>query len=241
MRAIADEPRLVELFREGRRQTRLFCEKGYQEAVPLFLEARETSPEWACITAALAETYAFWAFLREISGRGAASLYELSFDEAQRALAAAPDRAECQRAMARALRRGPHADRAARLRASLAAVRINPYDAENCHEHWCAGGYRHDDPLIFKALALDPEFFPAPNDLGVALYFAGKLPEARFHFEKALKLLPGNALALCNLATLTAQEGRREEAEMMLQSQLNDPLVKRTLSSLPQAPFEARR
>ncbi|MCX5794563.1 MAG: hypothetical protein NTY77_03595 [Elusimicrobia bacterium] len=213
---------------EGRRQARRFDIQGYQEAVALYLEARDLEPGlWASTTAALAETYALWGFRREISGQECASYYELAYDEAQQALEAAPNLTETHRAMAKALRRGQRADPDRRLAESQQAMKLNAYDAQNCHEFWCASGYQPDAPAIFQAMALDPGFFAAPNDMGVALYAAGRLQDAGFYFEKALKVIPGHPLAVSNWAMLLAESGQEARAQSLLRDEADpgDPLV----------------
>ena len=228
--AETNEAAVESLSSQGRKQARRFTIAGYQEAVALYLEAREVEADWAQITAALSETYAFWGFRREILGQECASYYELAFEESERALAAAPHLGEAHRAMAKALQHGERADHERRSAESLEAMKINPYDAESCHEYWGACGSQPSDPAIFKAMALDPAFFAAPNDLGTALYAAGRLAEASFYFEKALKIIPKHPVALCNWAVLLSESGQKEQAQTLLSTEAdpNDPLVVQT-------------
>ncbi|MFA6004569.1 MAG: tetratricopeptide repeat protein, partial [Elusimicrobiota bacterium] len=217
------------LFQQGRQQYRRFDMPGYAEAVASYLEAQESDPGLAKVAVGLAETYALWGFRREISGKESRSYYELAYEAAQRVHEAAPELPEAHRAMAKAMRYGGFGTAEERLKESREAMRLNPYDVENCHELWCASGYKPEDPAIYKAMALDPDFFPAPNDMGVALCAAGRLQEAAYYFTKALQILPRHPLALCNLAMLMAGTGRTAEAKILLERDADpeDPLVSR--------------
>jgi tetratricopeptide (TPR) repeat protein len=218
-----------ELFVFGKRKTLLFDIEGYMDAVPLFLQALELSPKNPLIYAALAQTYAYWGGRREINGQECLTYYQLAYDNARQALDLGAELADPHRAMAAALRSGEMSDAAARKREAARAMELDPYDGENCYEFWRANGSRADDPLIAKAIALNPVLCGAHNDLGVALCEQERLQEAYFHLKKALKLNPRNSLFQYNMAMICFREGLRLEAEKILREALelhpNDPLV----------------
>jgi Tfp pilus assembly protein PilF len=56
-----------------------------------------------------------------------------------------------------------------------------------------------------EAVAIDPEFADAYNDLGAAEAGMNKLPEAAAQFQKAIDLAPEHALALPNLSIVLAK------------------------------------
>jgi superkiller protein 3 len=66
--------------------------------------------------------------------------------------------------------------------------------------------------LFRQAVALDPEFSDAYNELGAADANMGKLPEAAEQFQKAIDLVPEHRLALPNLSIVLAKMKRYHEA-----------------------------
>jgi len=66
--------------------------------------------------------------------------------------------------------------------------------------------------LFRQAVALDPEFSDAYNELGAANANMGKLPEAAEQFQKAIDLVPEHRLALPNLSIVLAKMKRYHEA-----------------------------
>jgi tetratricopeptide (TPR) repeat protein len=66
--------------------------------------------------------------------------------------------------------------------------------------------------LFRQAVALDPEFSDAYNELGAAEANMGKLPEAAEQFQKAINLVPEHRLALPNLSIVLAKMKRYHEA-----------------------------
>lgn len=78
-------------------------------------------------------------------------------------------------------------------------------------------GFREGDPetemrLYQLVLEIDPRFYPAHNNLGVALKRAGRLDDAVREYELALAANPHFAEARANLGAALAAEGRREDA-----------------------------
>ena len=63
-----------------------------------------------------------------------------------------------------------------------------------------------------EAVAVDPEFVDAHNELGAADEKMGKLPEAAEQFQKAIDLAPEHHLALPNLSIVLAKMRRFHEA-----------------------------
>lgn len=218
-----------DLYLLGKRQTLLFDIDGYAEAVPLFMQALEVSAGDPLFYSAVAETYSYWGRRREINGQECLSYYNLAYDNARQALALGPDLSESHRAMAVALRGGEMCDTPARKREARRAIELNPYDGENCWEYWRALGSAPDDPLVLKAIALNPLLCGAQNDLGVSLCEHGRLDEAAFHLRAALQLNPRNSLFQYNLAMVWFQKGQYGDAKRILAAAWklhpDDPLV----------------
>ena len=63
-----------------------------------------------------------------------------------------------------------------------------------------------------QAVAADPEFVDAYNDLGAAEVALGELPDAAEQFQKAVNLVPEHRLALPNLSIVLAKMKRFHEA-----------------------------
>jgi tetratricopeptide (TPR) repeat protein len=66
--------------------------------------------------------------------------------------------------------------------------------------------------LYRQAIALDPEFVDAYNELGATEAAMGRLPEAAEQFQKAIDIAPENQLALPNLSIVLAKMRRLHEA-----------------------------
>lgn len=218
-----------ELYLLGKRKMMLCDVDGFADAVPLFLQALEVSPNDPVIYAAMAETYSYWGRRREINGQECLSYYNLAYDNARRSLELGPDSSEAHRAMAVALRGGELCDPETRQREAARAYELNDYDAENCCEYWRTHGRRPDDPLIYKTVVLEPLLCGAHNDLGVALCEHERLDEAAFHLEAAVDLNPRNSLFQYNLAMVYFRRGAACDAQRLLEMTADlhpgDPLV----------------
>ena len=71
-----------------------------------------------------------------------------------------------------------------------------------------------DEAIIHfrKALAIQPDYGEAHNNLGSALHQKGQVEEAIVHFKEALAINPGDAGAHCNLGNTLLQNGQVDEA-----------------------------
>lgn len=194
----------------------LFDVEGYEEAVPLLREAIERGPDYAPAYAALAETYAYWGFRREIAGEEAQSLYDMALEHAEVAVRLAPESAEAHRAVAVALRRGEKADGTRRQEEILVALDLDPRSADAWYEYWHVRGYDPDDEAVKRVFELDPKHLGLHIDLGAALVERGRLGEAGERLMEALRLNPRNTLAAYDLAMVFDREGRREQAVDLL-------------------------
>lgn len=233
------------LTERARQAMRLFDIEGYEQAVPLLREAVETAPSYAPAYAALAETYSYWGFRREIAGLESQSLYDLAFENAETALNLAPDRPESHRAMAVALRRGSRADPERRRGEAETALDLAPNDAETLWEHWRAFGYEPGDPALRRALELEPGLCGAHIDLGAAYCEQGDVEAAVRELTKALQINPRNSLAYYDLAMALDRKGHRAVAADILRRVLkmhpNDPLLEWGLEFLEGGPCPAPR
>lgn len=205
-----------DLFLKGRRCMQAFEPKGFEEAVACFWEAIDADPSFPLSYSALAETYSYWGFRKEISGDEAQSYYDLAWHQAYEALRQAPERAESHRALAMALRRGQKADPDRRLREARRAVELDPNGAENWYELWRCLDYRPEDGAVRRALELNPSFFAALNDLGAAHCQRAEYQDAVFRFRQALDVNPSSVLARWNLAMVFDRQGRIEDARAEL-------------------------
>ena len=67
--------------------------------------------------------------------------------------------------------------------------------------------------LLEDALTRDPTYGPAVNNLGVIEFRAGRLYEAAWQFESAIKLMPRQAEPANNLGLVLEEAGKFEDAE----------------------------
>lgn len=179
---------------------RLFDIEGYERAVSYYQQVLELARDYAPAFSGLAETYSYWGFRRELVGQEFQSCYDLAYSFASEAVRLAPERADSHRGMALALRRGAKRDPERAKREALAAVDLDPDDAESHHLLWRASGSALADPSLQRARELDPSLSAVENDLGAVLCEAGRLDEAVACFMAALRVNPRNSLVLYNLA-----------------------------------------
>lgn len=229
----------------ARAAMRLFDIEGYEEAVPLLREALELAPDFAPAYAALAETYSYWGFRLEITGFESEHLYAMAVENANLALSLAPDRAECHRAMAVALRRGASSDPQRRKAEVTTALDLAPDDPETLWEHWRAFGYDPEDPGLRRALELEPGLCGAHIDLGAVYCERGDIEAAVRELTKALKINPRNSLAYYDLAMALDRRGHRAVAKDVLRRIVkmhpDDPLLETGLEFLEGKPCPAPR
>lgn len=208
----------------------------YEEAVPLLKEAIELSPAYAPAYAELAETYAYWAFRREIAGQEHQSLYLLAYDSAETALRLDPRLPAAHRAMAVSLRRGPKADAQRRAKEVNEALGLDPRDAESLYEKWRVDGYDPEDPDLRRVLELSPGFIAVHIDLGAVLCELERFPEALAELQKVIELNPANAQAYYDIAMTLDRMGLRQKAQGLLLKAIRlrpqDPLLEQGLALL---------
>lgn len=70
--------------------------------------------------------------------------------------------------------------------------------------------------LLERAVALEPTFDKAANNLGVALFRQGRVDEAIVRYRKGLLLQPENVALLTNLAGAFQRQGKAAEAAALL-------------------------
>lgn len=96
------------------------------------------------------------------------------------------------------------------------------------------GEWGASELALRNAVKQDPRDVQAVVDLGATLDLLQNLAGARECFEKALRLMPQQADALCGLSHLARNEGRFEEAERLCRAVLEqDPLKTAAWVSIP--------
>jgi tetratricopeptide (TPR) repeat protein len=90
---------------------------------------------------------------------------------------------------------------------ALAALALCAFATRAQLPHW-----RDSIALFTRAVEIAPESGVTQHNLAVALVDAGRLDEARIHFEKALEVEPRNPRYLNNLGSLLQRAGRPLEA-----------------------------
>jgi Flp pilus assembly protein TadD len=68
------------------------------------------------------------------------------------------------------------------------------------------------EPMLNRAIAADPNYGPARNDLGMVYYQRGKLYDAAWQFENASKLMPDEPAPQNNLGLVLEKSAKFPEA-----------------------------
>jgi Tfp pilus assembly protein PilF len=75
--------------------------------------------------------------------------------------------------------------------------------------------WRDSETLFTRTLEASPQNFMAHTNLGDALSLQGRMTEAAFHFEEAVRLHPGYSVALNNLGSIRAKQMQFQEAKKL--------------------------
>jgi tetratricopeptide (TPR) repeat protein len=88
-------------------------------------------------------------------------------------------------------------------------------------DHLAKKGH-HDEAIVAyrKALAIDPQYYEAANNLALELAAAGKTDEAEKTLRHLSQSAPAHVLAFTNLATLLLQQHRYVDAEAVARQAL---------------------
>jgi len=73
--------------------------------------------------------------------------------------------------------------------------------------------YQAAEPLLKRAIELDPTYGPALNNLGVVDYHLDRLYEAAWQFQSAIKLMPREPQPQNNLGLVLESAAKPQEAE----------------------------
>ncbi len=175
------------LYEKGRISYLQFTPKGFEDAVVYFNEAIKADPKFAPAYAGLGELYSFIGFYKMEVKEDYEEFYNKSYENMLKALKYGANTKETQRALALNylhLKRSKDAEATANR-----LITKDPNDAEAYYILWAASGRDPDNPLIAKALELDPKLVMAHLDLGKAYLFKKRnYARATEHFKKAVEL-----------------------------------------------------
>jgi predicted O-linked N-acetylglucosamine transferase (SPINDLY family)/ADP-heptose:LPS heptosyltransferase len=189
---------------------RLFARANAEQA-----EGRLADAEATCrAIIARDETHAgAWHLLAVIALRSGDA--ETAAKDVERAVALAPQRADCRHTLGfilKVLRRQADAEAAFRQ-----AITLDPTFVET---HYQLGNLLREAQRPAEAeasyravLALRPDHYQAHNNIGAALGELGRFEEAAEHFHRATELKPDYAEAYANLGHALRAIGRAEDAE----------------------------
>ena len=109
-----------------------------------------------------------------------------------------------------ALAQASHGDATGLPKHQIPADAMNAYDKGRC----AAGQGNGQQAMMYfrQALALDPQFADAYNDLGAVYLTRGELSQAAGQFQKTIDLAPEHRLALSNLSIALIRMNRYREA-----------------------------
>jgi len=129
-----------------------------------------------------------------------------------------------------ALRRSP-SRRVLVASATLAALLVLAIVSRRQVQVW-----RDTETLFSRAIELDPANDVAHNSLALHLHRGGNLERARWHYQEAIRLRPGNSEPYVGLGVISSQLGLyREEASWYRQALAVDPLNYRAWKNLREA------
>jgi Flp pilus assembly protein TadD len=74
------------------------------------------------------------------------------------------------------------------------------------------GRYADAEPILNRALAADPMYGPARNNLGIVYFHLNRLYEAAWEFQNAAKLMPRQGQPQNNLGLVMERAGKTDEA-----------------------------
>lgn len=184
---------------------------GYESSIPKFKKAIEIDPKYALAHAALAQTYCRWGLYLKQNARPYGSYTELCVKYAKSAVDHGPDLSEAHQAMSMAY--GLKGDLGSEKTSAQRALELNPNDAYAMLRVWGASRSPNpDDPMIHKALAVNPRMLAGLIDLGVIYSDHGLKTEAEDYFQRALKVNPRSERALINMGKRRLEQRKFQEA-----------------------------
>lgn len=201
------------LYLKGRYHVMHDALPGLELAADSFQRATKADPEYAAAHAALAQTYALWAYFRL---RPAEEAWPLARAAAERARAIHPTLAEAHAVLGlvKAHFEWEWDDAEALL---LEAVQLNP-DSSDVHVSYAWGTLlprgRLSETLshVDRAIELDPDSSLAHQLRSFALLIEGRHDEAIESYRRQIELNPSHADNQWDLGMALAYAGHREEA-----------------------------
>lgn len=214
----AVDPRAQDAYLRGRALWRTRSLEGLDRSVELFEEAVALDPDFATGHAGLAAGHLmrthYYAAFDSLTAREAEDGYARARAAARRALELDPDLAEAHATLGYVRFMETEWDEAEE--ALRHALELSPNDAQTWD--WLAdlvrarGRFGEAIQAMERARELDP-FSPLMNrDLGAALLFGDRCPEAEPHLRTALEMDPRHLPAYWILADCAIQDGRLAEA-----------------------------
>jgi predicted TPR repeat methyltransferase len=92
----------------------------------------------------------------------------------------------------------------------------NPRDLAGLAElHYQQGRHNEAEQKYREAIALDPAYADAHNNLGAILLDSGRLAEATAHFVSATRITPADARVVYNLARALAAQNQLQQADLL--------------------------
>jgi len=210
------------LYLEGKYFRNRRTKDDYEKAVLSFKNALAIDKGFAPAWAGLAWVYALQAGLGVLPAEAGS---KQARDAAQRALGLDPTLVEAHAAMVYILT-GYDWDWAG---AEAEVQQLLALDAGNADALYSAGILartlgRFDDAIGFyqQAMSRDPLSITVHNNLGLALYYAGRLPEAEAELRKLLELRPGIAAGHVHLGKVLIARGQPEAALTEIEREPSD-------------------
>lgn len=184
---------------------------GYKEAIDYFDKALETDKSYSLALAAKAETQALLASELEINAKPYKSLLEKALENANMALNQQSHLGDAHRALSTIYKiQGNFEDG---KKEAQKALDLNPNDADAYYLLWSNSSSNLDDPLIKKAVSINPFIVKKHFAIGYAYFKQSKYQEAIDVYNEVLKINPKFILAHIALGYAYDRLGEYDKAE----------------------------
>lgn len=184
---------------------------GYKEAIEFFDKALETDKSYSLALAAKAEAQALLASEYEVNAKPYKSLLEKAIENANTALSQQSYLGDAHRALSTIYKmQGNFEDG---KKEAKKALDLNPNDADAYYLLWSNSTSNLEDPLIQKAVSINPFIVKKHFAIGYAYFKQSKYQEAIDVYSEVIKINPKFILAHVALGYAYERLGQYDRAE----------------------------
>ncbi len=186
-----------DLYIKGRNEYLLFTQKGYEEAISLFDKALQLDQNYTLALASKAEAQALLSSELEVNGKPYKYLLETAEINANQAIKQNDELGDVHRALSTIYKlQGRFEDG---KKEAQEAIEMNPNDADAYYLLWANSQGKLDDPVIQKAITLNPYIIKKHLAIGYAYFKQKKFQEAISVYQELIKVNPDFIMAYVGL------------------------------------------